>query len=79
MNLIIPMAGKSTRFPELRPKWMLTHPNGNFMALESILGFDLSLFNNIYFVYLKEHEEKYHFRKGFQATSNLYLRGQVCS
>ena len=26
MNLIIPMAGKSSRFPNMRPKWMLTHP-----------------------------------------------------
>jgi hypothetical protein len=64
-NLIVPMAGRSSRFPNVRPKWMLTHPRGRFMAIESILGFNLDYFENIYFVYLKEHEEHYHFRKGF--------------
>src|SRR5664279_1180872 len=65
MNLIVPMAGRSSRFPGIRPKWMLTHPNGNFMAIEAISGFDLDKFEKIYFVYLKEHEEQYHFLKGF--------------
>ena len=65
MNLIIPMAGKSSRFPNLRPKWMLTHPNGRFMAIEAISGLNLEGFNKIYFVYLKEHEEQFGFLKGF--------------
>lgn len=42
-----------------------THPNGNFMAIESIMGFNPDSFEKIYFVYLKEHEEEYHFLKGF--------------
>jgi hypothetical protein len=66
MNLIIPMAGKSSRFPNLRPKWMLTHPSGKFMAIESILGLNLSQFDQIYFVCLAEHEEQYQFLKGFK-------------
>ena len=65
MNLIIPMAGGSSRFPGIRPKWMLTHPNGKFMAIEAISGFDLKLFEKIFFVYLREHELEYHFLKGF--------------
>lgn len=65
MNLIIPMAGRSSRFPGIRPKWMLTHPNGKFMAIEAIAGFDLSQFDKLFFVYLKEHEEQYHFLHGF--------------
>ena len=65
MNLIIPMAGKSSRFPNLRPKWMLTHPNGRFMAIEAISGLNLEGFNKIYFVCLKEHEEQFGFLKGF--------------
>jgi len=65
MNLIIPMAGKSSRFPNLRPKWMLTHPNGKFMAIEAISGLNLEEFSKIYFVYLKEHEEQFGFLKGF--------------
>jgi hypothetical protein len=65
MNLIIPMAGKSSRFPNLKPKWMLTHPSGNFMVIEAITGLNLDEFEKIYFVYLKEHEEIHHFLKGF--------------
>jgi hypothetical protein len=65
MNLIIPMAGKSSRFPNLRPKWMLTNPQGRFMAIEAIAGLNLDDFNRIYFVCLKEHEEQFSFLKGF--------------
>ncbi len=65
MNLIVPMAGRSTRFPEVKPKWMLTHPNGKFMAIEAITGFNLEVFEKIYYVYLVEHEDQHHFRKGF--------------
>lgn len=60
------MAGKSSRFPNMRPKWMLTHPMTNrFMAIESILGLNLEFFDNIYYVCLSEHEEKYSFFDGF--------------
>ena len=59
-NLIIPMGGKSSRFPGMRPKWMLTHPlTGNIMCVESIRGINLDFFDKIYFVILKEHEELY--------------------
>jgi len=65
-NLLIPMAGKSTRFPNLKPKWMLTHPITNrFMAVESILGLNLDFFDKIYFICLEEHEKKYKFLTGF--------------
>lgn len=30
-TLIIPAMGASSRFPEMRPKWMLTHPDGKTM------------------------------------------------
>lgn len=61
------MAGKSSRFPDMRPKWMLTHPATNrFMVHESISGLNLNFFDKIYFVCLKEHEEKYKFLKGFE-------------
>ena len=54
------MGGKSSRFPGMRPKWMLTHPlTGNIMCVESIQGINLDFFDKIYFVILKEHEELY--------------------
>ena len=60
------MAGKSSRFPNMRPKWMLTHPMTNrFMGIESILGLNLEFFDNIYYVCLSEHEKQYNFFDGF--------------
>jgi len=59
-NLIVPMGGKSSRFPGMRPKWMLTHPSsGNLMCVESIQGINLDFFDKIYFILLKEHEDLY--------------------
>ncbi len=54
------MGGKSSRFPGMRPKWMLTHPlTGNLVCVESIQGINLDFFDKIYFVILKEHDEMY--------------------
>jgi len=60
-SLIIPMMGKSTRFPDMRPKWMLTHPHGDFMAIAAIKGLDLSSFTNIFFVTHQSYETTYKF------------------
>ena len=66
-SLLVPMAGKSSRFPNTRPKWMLSHPGSNrFMGIESITGLNLDFFKKIYFVCLREHENNYHFLKGFK-------------
>jgi len=58
-NLLIPVAGKSERFPGMRKKWMLTHPNGNSMLLESVKGLNLEFFDNIYISVLREDYEQY--------------------
>jgi hypothetical protein len=71
-NLLIPICGKSTRFPNMRPKWMLTHPNGDFMVVNAILGLNLECFDNIYFVALKEHEKQYKFSKGLLENLKKY-------
>ena len=74
MNLIIPMAGRSSRFPSMKPKWMLTHPSGQFMVLEAIKGLNLQDFEKIHFIYLNEHEELHHFKRGFcEELENLRL------
>jgi len=56
MKLLLPLAGQSSRFPRLRPKWMLTHPNGNLMVAESISGIDLSSVDEILPICLEKHE-----------------------
>lgn len=57
--LIIPAAGKSTRFPNMRPKWMLTHPDGMTMIEKVVKNTRLGYFDKTYIVVLKEHCDKY--------------------
>ena len=59
MNLIVTAAGLSSRFEGLKPKWMLTHPNGNWMLVEALRGLDFTSIKNVYFGFLEEHLEKY--------------------
>ena len=67
-SLIVPMAGRSTRFPNMRPKWMLSHPMSHrMMVTEAISGLNLDFFDNIYFICLQQHEDRYSFMKGFVA------------
>src|SRR6185436_11714229 len=58
-TLIIPACGLSTRFPLTRPKYMLTHPHGGSMLINSISGLDLSNVDKIIVAILDEHEQKY--------------------
>lgn len=65
------MAGKSSRFPNLRPKWMLTHPmSGDFMCMESIKGLNLDFFDNIYFTILRSHDDTYNITTGLTKSIN---------
>jgi len=54
-TLIIPCAGKSSRFTTELPKWLLEQPNGNMMVYASILGLPLQTFDRIILVALKKH------------------------
>jgi hypothetical protein len=36
ITLIVPCAGKSSRFPNIKPKWLFTHPDGKIMIQKSI-------------------------------------------
>jgi hypothetical protein len=78
-NLIIPMGGKSSRFPGMRPKWMLTHPStGNLMCVESVQGINLDFFDKIYFVILNEHEELYNISSAIiKSMENTRLSNKI--
>lgn len=41
MKLILPCGGESSRFPGVRPKWLLTQPNGRLMVCDAIEKLDL--------------------------------------
>ena len=68
-SLIIPACGKSSRYPGLRPKWLLTHPSGDSMLAEGIKGLRHKV-KNIYIVVLKEHVEEYDFINGIYEQIN---------
>lgn len=58
-TLILPVAGKSSRFPSMRPKWLLTMPSGRLMFEESVGNLDLEQFDRVIVTCLSEHLEKY--------------------
>lgn len=58
-TLIIPCAGKSSRFPNMKPKYMLTHPDGKLMVEKAIEDINLEIFDRIIITIVKEHDDKY--------------------
>ncbi len=81
-TLIVPMAGRSSRFPNSRPKWMLTHPiSKTYMVLESISGINLDFFDKIVFVMIKEQIEKNDILPFFKkelAKLNIEDKSEIC-
>jgi hypothetical protein len=57
--LIIPASGKSSRFQNMKPKWMLTHPSGKLMIEKVVNGLNIEDYSMVYFVILEEHCKKY--------------------
>lgn len=58
VTIIVPCAGKSSRYPNVRPKFLLVNPNGNLMLFESISKINLKNCNIVVTI-LQEYEEKY--------------------
>ena len=82
MKLIIPVAGSSSRYPGIRPKWMLTLPSGELLIENCIKGFDLKNIEQIVLIAQKNHLEDFDmsksylintFEEKFQKQTNLFL------
>lgn len=58
-TLILPVAGKSSRFPGMRPKWLLTMPDGALMVEKAISQLNLNQFKRVVLVCLKDHLDEY--------------------
>lgn len=58
-TLILPVAGQSSRFPGMRPKWLLTMPCGALMIEKSVSKLDMKCFGRIVIVCLAEHIKKF--------------------
>ncbi|MDR1913797.1 MAG: hypothetical protein LBQ68_04855, partial [Clostridiales bacterium] len=65
MKIIVPCAGRSSRFPNMRPKWMLNAPNGDLMIKESLKGITHNP-QDLIITILREHELRYHITKGIE-------------
>jgi hypothetical protein len=59
MKLIMPVAGESSRFPGMRPKWLLVNPTGNLMVYDAICGLDLNAVEEVVFVCREDHAKTY--------------------
>jgi hypothetical protein len=58
-TMILPIAGRSSRFPKMNPKWSLTHPRGDMMVVEAIKGIDQANIGRIVVIGLAEHDERF--------------------
>jgi hypothetical protein len=58
-TVVIPSAGRSSRFPGHKPKWLLTMPNGRLMVVDAIAQLNLKQVHRIVLGVLKEHVDKY--------------------
>ena len=59
MEIIVPAAGLSTRFPNMKPKYLLFGNNNKMMLHNAIEPF-LNKKCNITIGILREHDEKFH-------------------
>ena len=58
-TLLIPAAGKSSRFPNMKPKWLLTHPSGQLMIEKVLESCRFEDYERVVIVILEEHCKKY--------------------
>jgi hypothetical protein len=65
MKVIVPCCGRSSRFPNLPPKYMLPGHDGRPMLALSLAKIAVSL-DDVVIAVLREHEEKYGITKGFE-------------
>jgi len=58
-TLILPVAGRSSRFPGMRPKWLLTMPDGKLMLEKAVEKLEMADYIRIVVVCLREHLDNY--------------------
>jgi hypothetical protein len=58
-TLIIPAAGDSSRFPNMKPKWLLTHPQKGLMISKILTDEFVDSYDKIYITILKRHVKEY--------------------
>jgi GTP:adenosylcobinamide-phosphate guanylyltransferase len=67
MKVIVPCGGRSSRYPNQPPKWMLPAHDGRPMLALAVAGLQISL-DDLIVTILREHEETYRVRQGLEAA-----------
>jgi len=75
MAVIIPCAGQSSRYPDTRPKFLLTIADGNCLFQKAAKPYLEQ--TDVHFVILKEHAQKYDaeiaIKKAFEHRDNVFI------
>jgi hypothetical protein len=58
-TLLLPCAGKSSRYPGVRPKWMLTLPGGDLAIARAAASVPRAAYGRIVAAVRAEHEQRY--------------------
>lgn len=72
LNLIVPIAADSSEYEHSMPYVFNFSDDGVTMCIKAVQGLDLTLFNGIYFVILKKHDERYNLSE----LLNMQFRNQ---
>ena len=73
MKVILPCCGRSSRYPNLPPKWMLPGHDGRPMLAAAVSRLQVKE-DDLIVVILAEHEAKYEVTKGIAASFNRPVR-----
>lgn len=73
MKVIVPCGGRSSRYPNQPPKWMLPAHDGRPMLALAVSGIRIGL-EDLVVTILREHEEKYRVQHGLEAAFGRPLR-----
>lgn len=73
MKVIVPCCGRSSRFPNQPPKWMLPAHDGRPMLTLALSQLQVSL-DDVVVTILREHEERYQVVAGLEAAFGRPLR-----
>jgi hypothetical protein len=65
MKIIVPCAGRSSRFPNMPPKWMLPDHDGLPMVVKAVEGLRVSP-DDLIVTMLREHEERFNAIEGLR-------------
>lgn len=73
MKVIVPCGGRSSRYPNQPPKWMLPAHDGRPMLALAVSGIQVAR-DDLIVTILREHEDKYHVRRGLEAAFGQPIR-----